>query len=665
MLNINSSRSIKHTFIVALALFLSACGGGGSNTTTTPTTPVTVTPTAAAINLSATLTSVASDNSTSTVITATVVDAANAAVSGVTITFSADSGFLSLGTAVSDSTGKAQVTFSSGSSNPTTRTATITATASAKTSQIPIRISGASLTVTASATTLVVGGSASTLTATLKNASGAALPNQTVTISASGSGSVTLAPTTGATDANGLFVATATGLTAGTVTVAITAAGETRTVALTVSGPSLAFQITAPSADPTANAATIGSGVTVTVQAPAPTTSVTFVSTLGTWDATGSGVITKAVTGGTVSAILVSNLSGVANIQVFDSARQATLTSSRVVSYTAASVNAFKVTLQSTPSVVAPSLGGNSSLSSLIASVTDASGNPVGGASVAFSILNPTGGGETINPAVILTSSVASSTTTLGQASTTFTAGSLPSGAAGVKVRARIVGTSIATNSLPSGNDATIVIGGTAGSVTIGLSTVIADAGSSTIYQLPMSVLVADSNGNPVANTVVSLSTWPIAFNVGGDVCAPLVTPPGATTPVSTQPGTFYFNEDLNENVVRDPSEVTAARSFYPALADGTRVTSSSFPVAGQLTPPNSAAGTLPATVTTDASGVATFTLTYTKSNSAYIVDRIRARTLVQGTETLGELQFQLRVLVSDLGTPGTSSCHLNPSPYN
>ena len=198
----------------------------------------------------------------------------------------------------------------------------------------------------------------------------------------------------------------------------------------------------------------------MTVQAPSPSTSVTFVSTLGTWDGTGNSVITKAVVNGTVTANLTSTLAGVANIQVYDTQRQSTLSSSRVVSYTAAAASAYKVTLQSSPSVVAPTSGGNSGLSTLVATVTDAAGNPVGGASVAFSILNPTGGGETINPAVILTASIASSTTTLGQAQATFTAGSLPSGATGVQVRAKVVGTAIATSNAPSGNDATIVIGG-------------------------------------------------------------------------------------------------------------------------------------------------------------------------------------------------------------
>jgi hypothetical protein len=244
----------------------------------------------------------------------------------------------------------------------------------------------------------------------------------------------------------------------------------------------------------------------------------------------------------------------------------------------------------------------------------------------------------------VFSASTVTGTLGLGQATTTFTAGSLPSGASGVQIHASIIGTAIATGLLPSGSDATVVIGGTAGSVTIGLSTVVGVDTSNTIYTLPMSVLVSDSNGNPVANTTVSLSAWPIAFNVGGSVCN------GTTyNPVA---GTYYFNEDANENLTLDAGE-DGVRKPYPSGATATGTSD------GKLTPANSAGGTLPATVTTGSNGVATFTLTYTKSSAFWIVDRIRARTLVQGTETLGEVKFILPALQSD-----ATSCVLSPTPY-
>ena len=72
----------------------------------------------------------------------------------------------------------------------------------------------------------------------------------------------------------------------------------------------------------------------------------------------------------------------------------------------------------------------------------------------------------------------------------------------------------------------------------------------------------------------------------------------------------------------------------------------------GYITPVNSAAGTVPATVTTDANGVAGFTLTYAKTSAIWTVVRIRASTIVQGTETVGEVSFRLTPLASMLPRP-------------
>jgi hypothetical protein len=463
---------------------------------------------------------------------------------------------------------------------------------------------------------------------------------------------VSFATNTGTTDASGSFSTTVTPVTAGTVTVTVAGAGETRTATFTVTGVSAStFQITSPAASATAVAGTLGTPLTFTAAAPSPTTSVTFVSTLGTWNGSGSNVVTVTPSGGVASATLTATAAGLANVQVFDTNREATLSDARVVSFTAPCSAATKITLQTSPSVVSPNSSGTTSLSTLLATITDVNNNPVGNCPIAFSIVNPTGGGETISPAVVLTAAQPTSTTSLGQATSTFTSGSLPSSASGVKIHAAIIGTLIATGVAPSGADATIVIGGTAGSVTIGVSTVIGQDSTSTIYILPMSVLVSDSNGNPVANATVSLSAWPIAFNVGGATCVN-----SGGSPVPGPAGTFYFNEDVNENLTLDPGE-DGVRRPYP---NGTSSNTLTGTLDGQLTPPNSAAGTLPATVTTGSNGVATFNLTYTKTNSQWIVDRIRAHTLVQGTETLGETKFVLPALASDVST-----CVLGATPYS
>ncbi len=652
----NTFRSRTVSLFTALALFalLAACGGGGSgnSTTTTATTPVAVVPVAAAISLSASSTSIASDNSTTTTITATVIDASNAVVSGVPITFAADTGILSASSATSDATGKAVVTFSSGTTNVATRTATITATASGKSTQIPITVAGATATLSATATSLVVGSSPATLTVVVKSGAGAVLAGQAVTVTASGAGAVTLSAASGNTDSTGSFTTTVTPTGAGTVTLTIATVGLTRTISFTVSGASIAFQITAPAANPAT--ASIATPVPIVVSAPSPTTSVTFVATLGTWDSTGSNSVTKPVSGGTVTASLQSPASGVANVFVFDAANSAT-NSSRIVSFTAPATAAFRVTLQASPGVVAQTRGGTTGVSTLLASVFDSNGNPVRDVNVAFSILNPTGGGETIAPAVATTAGVATTTTALGQATATFTSGSLSSSATGVTIRASIVGTSIATNTSPSGNDGSVVIGGTAGSVTIGRASVGTSDPTNTLYTLPMSVLVADSNGNPVPNTNVSLSAWPIAFNVSA-ACTANLNPDGITSQDDylNEDDTFPSDATKFENLSLDPGEDGTRVHYWTGVA----VTGGT--IDRQLTPPNSASGTLPANVTTNVNGVATFNLTYTKSNALHILDRITARTFVQGTETRGQIVFRLPALITDIGPP----CLLPSSPY-
>ena len=213
----------------------------------------------------------------------------------------------------------------------------------------------------------------------------------------------------------------------------------------------------------------------------------------------------------------------------------------------------------------------------------------------------------------------------------------------------------IQTGTAPSGGDATIIIGGTATSVTFGQATALVEGGGSppTVYTLSMSVQVADAGGHPVPSQLVSLSVWPIAWSTGGG-CVP--DPDTMPVPASGIPGAGTFrNEDSNENFILDANE-DGVRNFYYSAASAVGGTKDF-----QITPPASASGTLPGTVTTGLDGVATFNLTYTKTNAIWIIDRIRARTSVQGTEAIAETSFRLAATKKDAGPP---DCILPPSPY-
>ncbi len=747
--------------------------------------------------------SVKSDSSDKATITATVLDANNVIVQGITVGFSSTGGQLSVPFGITDANGQAKVDFSSGP-DPTNRVATITATVAGLTPvHIPIQVVGSTLTLTTDNTVVTSDGTTTaTLTVTAKNAAGTPVYNRPITLSVSGAGGATLSTYSGNTNVSGQLEVTVTGTSEGAVTVTAEGLGVTATqnymvvgttavffrivlpetdsfssttadTAPAITGPStqIAFSDNDPSADTitrsdggdfsadgfsagdrimvggsasndgvyevdtvaagtltlvdsdalTTEAAgesiTVTNGVLVRVEAPDPTTTVRFATTFGRWDGTTEAVITKAVSGDFVSAVFSSPAAGVATIHVSD-ADDASLYDQMEVVISAPTADAAYLTLQSNTYVVPMSIGDISHEAILTASVRTSSATgrqPVGGAPVAFSIKNQTGGGETIFPVVVFTDSS-------GIARTTFTSGSLSSGAEGVIVTATVLGegktgpmstiafhntnpdtitrsdagsfitdgfeadeqilvegsanndgsyivSSVTADTLTLfdgenlkaeaaggvvtitavGASVNIVIGGTAGSIVIGRTT--PTSLTDTTYSLPMSVLVSDSNGNPVSGASVSLSSWPEYYSTGRYFrpIEIIEQPNGNLIRLSdtcdVDIWNDYPNEDLNENLFLDPGEDSGSN---PGHGDG------------ELTPPNSAAGNIPMSITTDANGVANFSLIYMKSSAQWIKDRIQASTLVLGTETTSSLRFRLPAPKEDI-----ESCELPDSPYN
>ena len=576
---------------------------------------VELTTTGPSLSLELSQTSVKSDNSDSATVTATLLDENNAVLPLNTVEFSSTGGQLSASSVDTDINGQAQVTFSSGTTDKSNRIVTITATvAGVNPRQIPAQITGTTITLSPDTTNLEVGGSdTATLTITLSDAGSVAIYNAPVTLSANPAGIVTLSQETGNTDVNGKLEVDVTGTGPGPVAVTVVSMGDTKTQTYTVAAAN-AFRITSPTGDP--HSLSTDTDLTITVSAP-DQTSVQFATTLGAWDGTTDMVVTNAVSGGSASAVLRSANAGVATVQVFDAADSSTADSLKVA-ISAPSSQASQIALQAGATVVAASTGGVDNTVRLIATVKNASDEPVGSSPVAFSIANPTGGGESISPVIVYTDDY-------GEATSTFTSGSMSSDAQGVSVTATVVGMATVTDSI------SIVIGGTAGSVMIGIGTTITSINNNTAYQSPMSIMVADSNGNPVSGADVSLSLWPTRYRTGSWV--------GDDECVATITGTFD-NEDANRNLILDAGE-----DIGPGAPDG------------ELTPPSSAAGSVPRTVETDENGVANFNLVYLKASAAWIEIEITASTEVLGTETQSTYTFGLGWLVGE-------ECNLPHSPY-
>ncbi|MDD2819611.1 MAG: hypothetical protein PHN51_12570 [Candidatus Nanopelagicales bacterium] len=357
--------------------------------------------------------------------------------------------------------------------------------------------------------------------------------------------------------------------------------------------------------------------------------SIRYASTLGSWLANGNNALTVARAGTTDTQTFVpGNSAGNANVQIdaLDASGNVLTSASFIFSITSPTANASTITLQSSVSVLQPSSGANQSTALLTAIVRDNSNNPVGGAPVLFELVNSSGSGESLSPVVVTTDSTSSATTQMGRAQTTFTAGTSTNQNAAIK--ATVVGSAISSTT-------PITVGGTAGSIALGAGTKLSIVNSDTAYQLPVTVMVTDSNGNAVSGAVVSISIWPIKYYKGvrDTTCAITGTGP-------------YSNEDGNENLIKDAGEDTDGTGGLPD---------------GMLWPVPSSAGSVPSTVTTGVDGTATFNWIYLKQYASWLVVRLRATTQVQGSSSTSSLELPLVPSTTDT----TSPCQLPDSPFN
>jgi hypothetical protein len=260
------------------------------------------------------------------------------------------------------------------------------------------------------------------------------------------------------------------------------------------------------------------------------------------------------------------------------------------------------------------------------------------------------GSGEYLTPAYAVTDSS-------GIATAQFFSGTAASIQNGIVITAQVQNDlSVITgggNGLSS-PAAKLTIGGRALSVAVGQSSVLRESVDKTLYYLDHSVQVTDANNNPVANQLVTLRLRPAAFSLGSG-CVVSAT---------------YCSEDLNKNGsletpvaasedgVRIPTSATAAGQC-PATGGAFLGLGSSD---GLLTPQNSTGGAVPATVTTDVNGTASFALTYLKAYSLWIVDNLSASVSVNGTESGSSTIFRLPASEVDVKLPDT--CHIPNSPF-
>lgn len=605
-------------FLVASVALLTGCGGGSVFGESAEPPPVDGTE-PARIDLfvsSPQLPSAADSVAEGVTVTALVRDGNNAAISGAQVIFGVDNAALSAAIVNTDADGIAQTVVSTGS-DPTNRTVTVTASAGSITRTITITVTGTTISLTGPTNTQFETNTA--YTATLLDSSGQGIPNQDVTFVSNRSGWVN--PTTGTVSGTTIVVTTsATGQATATFRSTTNATSATLTARALTNSVS-AQQVVAISTDsfvlspPTAaQEIPLGTSQTVTV----------------TWTRAGSGVSGKTVTfsstrGVFSAASAVTNASGVASVTISSTqSGSATIVASGTdtvpdpdVNVSASQAVEFvatvpaSVSLQPDPTTV--TVGDRSTLTAI---VRDANSNLVKNQTVNFSIDQGSGN---LSPGTATTNSQ-------GVAVVTYEATS-PSAANGIVIRARLVddpATGLDESTVT--DTATMTVGGAALRIVLGTGNTIQEP-SATLYSIPYTVIVTDSNGTAVPSKTVNLSLHSMLYRKG--TSAKSVEGVWFRTSGSGGPPIECINEDLLspdvnlrlDGILNDPANEDLDND-------------------GRLDPEN--VGTVPPSVVTNASGIANFDVTYLQDRAEWVRVRLRATAAVGGTESVTEVFFDL-----------------------
>lgn len=551
-------------------------------------------------------TTVNSGTGDSVALTGVVLDSSGQVLSNKTITFAVSGGFTN-GSIVSS--GSTSATYSPSTTDLSNKQVTVTAAVagSAATASAVINVVGTTVQIT-SPTTAVTLNDTVTLQGFLKDGSGNGIGNTSVLLT---SANLPGTSQTITTLANGSFpsgiTATITSTTGGVATFTASALGATSTLSLTVSGTSFSFTAPAANAEIPVNTATPVTITHLSNGSPVAGTLVYFSTSLGTVS----------------SPTATTNAAGQATVNVSStSAGQAVISANTTGAALLASRTALFVS--STPASISVQAGQTglvaNAQTTITATVLDAASNPVKGKVVEFSVISDPSNGPGLSASTATTDAS-------GKASVSYTAGSQTTATNAVQIKAKVQGTTIETKTPPTTpSHALLTVGGSALflSITSGktLETV-----NSTIYSEPRGIIVTDALGNPVANKVIGLSVIPSYYYKGYYVNKDPANP--ATTYSSWTP--YYTATCVNEDTNVDGN-----------IGAGEDINNN-----GRLDPGNPVTLSA-ATVTTNAQGIASFSVIYGMNYGSWLRVKLKATAGVSGTESVAELSYILSILADD-----------------
>ena len=595
-------------------------GGGG-----TPPGQGTVGATGTRIQLLVSNPQLPSSGTTTVDLTAVVLDASGQAIAGTAVTLSTGtdpSAFVSAvsGGGLTDTNGAVTAKLNLGA-NKSNRTITITAsTPDGATISNTVGVTGTAITISGNSSLAL--GAATTLTFALKDSAGVPIPNATMTFSSQTGNSI--APASTITDASGQITAVVTATQPANDVITASAAGASKTQALTISSAAFAFTTPSPAVDIPLNTPTpvsihwTNGGVAQTGQ------QVTFTTSRGT--ITGSPSTTNG-TGDTPGVSISSTISAgpaIITAQGPGGTPAATLNVNFVATTaTAVSVQAVPNVVQFTATPPNPSQTNN--ISTITVTVRDGSNNLVKNASVSFAVTtDPSGGQLAANTAV---------TDVTGTASVNYTAGGTNSGQSGVTISATVD----KVNNVPIApltSSATLTVAGQALFVRLGTDNLVQPRPSPNPDLLKTwSAIVTDAAGNAVAGAQVRFNLIPTRYAKGQYAFSTLA---GSWQKTSN---TICASEDANINGILDAGEDLNTN--------------------GKLDPGNVAS--VNASGTTDSNGVALVTIEYARSFASWVEVKLQASAGVVGNDPPTTATFFLVGLASDytnkdVAPPGVDS---------
>jgi Bacterial Ig-like domain (group 1) len=609
---------------ISTLFLLQACGGSGAGAGGPGSGPAISAVSSDATSLKATSVVVLSsqpnlpsDGKTKATLTVIVKDSGNRALENAVVDLSTtDAGsFIQFDTRKTgpDGTIKATLT-STGKGN---RVIPVVAVVGANKSTIDIPVSGTAMTLSGPQSIAV--NNTGKYSLALRDSSGIAFANAPVTLS-SQSGN-TFTPATVITDANGQASFTINAAKTGPDVVTVAAAGSSSTIAFTVASAQIQLDIAAN------DEVLVGTLKTVTVRltdvAGAANKPISVSSTRGTV-APSTGSVTTDGSG--VATFTVRSLTaGIGTINVTGPSGTSTSANVEFVSKVPAAIRL----VPSSPIVASNPAGSSGNSSQLLATVRDATGNPVKGVRVNFSAdLDPSNG--LIQPGFALTDAS-------GVATVAFLAGASASGPNGVSLKVNVEG----SPAISATTQLTVTNGGI--SIRIGTNNVLEIEGD-VRNNFKWTALVVDSAGKPIPDAPVSIQVVPIAyykgswFNYGSQSSFNW----GRATP---------SRECFSEDGLVD--QVTGAIDINKL--DGVKQESEDINGSGKLEPGNIASSSfVNGTNVTNSSGFADFTINWAISYSLFAKIRIDVKTLVRGTEASVSESFvlPLRVDSAERKTP-------------